>query len=119
MKKIIWIGAICSSFCFLFALVVYIVCFHILGYPLAAPVPPDMIAKINAINDIDHLRKLALLLSSGVDEGTNDLNNVFNSAVQLLITFSLGAGIMFLSNLWLSIKYFRDQQGIAIPWWLR
>jgi hypothetical protein len=51
--------------------------FHLL--PLLKEAPPELSEKIKDINDIEHLRKLALLLVSNERSTVRDFNGVLRS----------------------------------------
>jgi RsiW-degrading membrane proteinase PrsW (M82 family) len=119
LKSAIITALIGSVLCLLLASVTYIVVFHIFPQPLIKEPPPEVTARIAEIHDIEHLRKMTLLLDSQNREQIRDFNRVFSSAVHLLIVvFVLGA-VFCVATVMNLLKALRELRGETPPWWLR
>ena len=82
--------------------------------------PPPVAQKITEIQDIEHLRKLALLLVRGNDQTIRGTNEVIRKALNTISMLALAFAVICIVN-WLSVlKHQRATQGRPIRWlaWL-
>ena len=111
-----WHTALCGIACVVLGVAVYVAFFHAL--PLLKEAPPELSEKIKDINDIEHLRKLALLLVSKERSTVRDFNGVLRSFAMFTMWSLIGAGVLFLINLGYLITFLRELQGKHVPRWL-
>ena len=116
IKRAMWHTALCGIACVVLGVAVYVAFFHVL--PLLKEAPPELSEKIKDINDIEHLRKLALLLVSNERSTVRDFNGVLRSFAMFTMWCLIGAGVLFLINLGYLITFLREQQGKHVPRWL-
>ena len=112
-------SAIGCAVCFLLALAVYVAVSYGLPQPLHGQHSPEVTERLSKIDDIDHLRKVALLLDSQIRETRREFNEVFEAAVDVLISAFLLGGIFCLLNLGFLLKLRREQEGKPLSWWMR
>jgi hypothetical protein len=82
--------------------------------------PPVLAQKIGEIQDIEHLRKVALLLARDIDRGIRYANETISSGFQAIAVFSFCFAVFSIVN-WLSIlKHRRILDGRPATWlrWL-
>jgi hypothetical protein len=82
--------------------------------------PPALSQKIGEIQDIEHLRKLALLLVRGNDEAAVNTNRMIVSGIRAFEALSLFCAIFFVANCLSLIKHSREAEGRPSKWlrWL-
>lgn len=80
--------------------------------------PPALSQSIGEIQDIEHLRKLALFLVRGNDETVQNTNQIIVSSTEAITALSFGCAIIFLLNSLSIFKHIRTADGRA-PKWLR
>jgi hypothetical protein len=91
--------------------------------PQSWPFPPErseLVAKIKEIQDIEHLRKVSLLLVKGSNDVATDANKVVDNAIRLVFVL-LGSIALIAALSALSLmKHFRKTQGRPVGWlrWL-
>jgi hypothetical protein len=82
--------------------------------------PPTLSQKITEIQDVEHLRKLALLLVRGNNQLMRTINETFSQGIKTFATLSLCFAVVSIMN-WLSIlKHARAASGKPLRWlrWL-
>jgi hypothetical protein len=87
---------------------------------LIARYPQQLTEKIGEIQDIEHLRKLSLLLVRQHDGFARDVNDTITKGVSAFVAISFSFAIILLVN-WLSIlKHRREIVGKPVKWlrWL-
>ena len=104
---------------FLCALALYAAFYHVFPQPFIQEPPSEIRTEIQNIKDIEHLRKLALLLDTNAHSIQKIFNDLFILAVQTMIVLNFVAGVMFLVNLGYWKKLLREQNNAHVPWWLR
>ena len=119
VNKAILNSAICAGVSLLGALAVYVAFFHMLPQPLLKEQSIEVRTKIQEINDIEHLRKVALLLEASRRSDIKSFNEVFKSAVVAMAWLFIMAGVMLLSNITYWLRFLREQRNEHVPWWLR
>ena len=104
---------------FVFVLAVYVAFLHIYPQPFFAELPVEMRAKIQQINDIEHLRKVALQLDANDRSNMKTINKLFGLGVNSIIVLLVAPVILCLGNLGYWLRLLREQRGDPIPLWLR
>jgi hypothetical protein len=81
---------------------------------------PVLSEKINEIQDIEHLRKLALLLVRGNDQTVRDANAVFATAMNVVTALALSLAWLAIANCLSMLRYRRIAEGRPLKWlaWL-
>ena len=102
---------------FLLALAFYIVVFHVFPQPFFAELPMMLTDKIHEINDIEHLRKVALQLDVGARTYLKVTNELFDAATICIIWFFIAISMLCLGNLGYWLRLLREQRGDPIPLW--
>ena len=111
LRRIVWLHSAVAVLALATLLTAY---FWRDSRPPSWPFPqerPELVTKIKDIQDIEHLRKVSLLLVKGSNDLASDANNVVNSAIRLVFVL-LGsiALLAVVSALWLA-KQVRITQG--------
>ncbi len=82
--------------------------------------PPVLSQKISEIQDIEHLRKLALLLVRGNNVTMHSINKTFSQGIETFAVVTLCFAVISIVN-WLSLlKHTRIASGRPLRWlrWL-
>ena len=82
--------------------------------------PPTLSQNIAEIQDVEHLRKLALLLVRGNNQMVRKINETFSEGIKTFAVLSLCFAVFSMVN-WLSIlKHARAASGKPLKWlrWL-
>lgn len=108
-KSSMLISIICAGLFLLSALVLYVAFYHVFPQPFFQEPSIEVQSNIQDIKDIEHLRKLALLLDTSVRSNLKTFNDLLLSAVQLIISLCIVAGVMFLVNFGSWKKLLREQ----------
>jgi len=101
------------------ALALYVAFYHMLPQPIFQEPSVEVRTKIQNMTDIEHLRKIALLLDSNTRSNLKTFSGLLGSAVDLMILLSIVAGTMFLFNFARWMRLSREQNNQNVPWWLR
>lgn len=108
----------------LFSLIIYIAYFHVFPRPFFQDLPLDVRtkiqnAKIENTQDIEWLRRIALLQDDAQRQDNLNSNKMLASGIDLLISIGLWAAGLFILNVFLWLKLMREQRNESVPWWLR
>ena len=74
--------------------------------------PPAIAQQITEIQDIEHLRKVALLLVHNSDEMVEKTNQTFVSGIQFLGWLCLACAVFFVANCLTAAKAMRAAGGL-------
>jgi len=82
--------------------------------------PPALSQKIAEIQDIEHLRKLALLLIRGNNQLLRKVNETFSEGIKTFATLSLCFAVFSTVNWLVILKHTRVASGKPLKWlrWL-
>ena len=117
-KSAMLLSAIYAGLFLLISLALYIAFYHVFPQPFFQE-PHEVQTWIHEIKDIEHLRKMSLLLDSNARADLKIFSDLFASAVHFIIVLNIIAGVMFLVNLGQWMKLLREQNSKPMPWWLR
>lgn len=112
-------SAVCAGLFLLSALALYIAFYHMYPQPFFQEPPIEVRTKIQEITDIEHLRKMALLLDSNTRTNISTFSDLLMEGIHLIIVINIIAGAMFLFNLGNWIKLRRELNNEPVPWWLQ
>jgi hypothetical protein len=108
-----------AIFFFVVSLVIYLEYHFEFSHPFASELPADVQTKIQNMQDIDKLRDLALTLEKRIQVERKSFNDVWESGIDVLITFSFMTGFLCLVNAGSWRRFSLEQRKEYIPWWLR
>lgn len=112
-------SAVGAGLFLLSALALYVAFYHVFPQPFFQEPPIEVRTKIQGMTDIEHLRKMALLLDSNTRSSLSIFSDLLGSVVHLIIVLNIIAGVWFLVNLGNWMKLLREQNSEPVPWWLR
>lgn len=108
MRSLVWTNAFLGLVFLGLSLTIYV----FRGAELMPESPPAIAQQIAEIQDIEHLRKVALLLVHNGNEMVRDTNEAFVSGFRLLGWLSLICAVFFVANAFTAAKAMRGAGGL-------
>ncbi|MBI3529492.1 MAG: hypothetical protein HY067_16190 [Betaproteobacteria bacterium] len=118
MKRLLWQNAVIGGVFLIFTISTNVAFYYFLPRPLIQNQRGDITAQIETINDIEHLRKIALLQVK-IDIAKNRMfNDLIYKGVDAFVALGVFGTIMFFVN-FMSLLKLKKQESGAKPSWLK
>jgi hypothetical protein len=81
--------------------------------PLLPPLPSELNVKVEAISDMEHLRKFALLMTKNYNETLADANRVIRTFVIFILVLCFGAAYLLFESVF-RLRKLSAAAGVAV-----
>jgi hypothetical protein len=111
MKRLLWQNAVIGGVFFIFTISTYVAFYYFLPRPLIQNPQTEIATQIETINDIEHLRKVALLQAKNDVAKNSTFNDLFYKGVDALVSLGVFGTIMFFLNFMSILKLKQKESG--------
>ena len=118
MKRLLWGNAVICGIFLVFAIGTHVAFYYFLPRPILQNPRSEVTAQIESINDIEHLRKIALLQAKNDVAKNSMFNESIYTGVDAFVSLAVFGAIMFFLNFISLLKLKRTETG-TVPSWLK
>jgi hypothetical protein len=98
MKRIYWINGICSAAFLFLTISAQVIDIYLNSHPIFRNSTAELTEGIQKINDIEHLRKVALVLVNQNQSGNETLNLFLHDGLEVVASLGLLIAIVSFNN---------------------